>query len=58
MTETHTEMPRLLRPEFLIMLHEAASEAQDEQHPLLHRWGLHLMEDWRSLELSAEKFRQ
>jgi len=51
-------MPRLLRPEFLIMLHEAASEAQDEQHPLLHRWGLHLMEDWRSLELSAEKFRQ
>ena len=43
--------------ELLIVLHDAASRMAQDPNPLIANWGRHLLEDWRSLELLAEKQR-
>ena len=54
--ETHT-LDTPIPPDLLIKMHECAVALIAEDNILLHNWGLHLMEDWRSLELLAEKHR-
>ena len=44
-------------PAFLIALHDTAAALSGEKDMVLNSWGLHLMNDWRSLELIAERYR-
>jgi len=41
----------------LIALHQNARHMAQDANPLIANWGRHLLEDWRSLELLAEKQR-
>jgi hypothetical protein len=41
----------------LVRLHEDALLLQDASETLLRHWGNHLLADWRSLELLAERER-
>lgn len=43
--------------ELLVLLHATGLQLTQQKSVLLHTWGLHLLEDWRSLELLAEKYR-
>lgn len=41
----------------LVRLHEDALQLQECSEILLRHWGTHLLADWRSLELLAERER-
>jgi hypothetical protein len=43
--------------EFLRALHQLAVRLERSPEQVLHFWGVHLLEDWKSLSLIGEKFR-
>jgi hypothetical protein len=47
----------IISARLLEVLHDEAVRLQTASSPLLANWGRHLLEDWRSLELLAEKQR-
>jgi hypothetical protein len=49
-TEVVPELGRLL-----VLLHEVGTQLTESSNPLKRRWGAHLLEDWRSLELLEQK---
>ena len=51
--EVETPIP----PDLLIRMHDVAVELIAQDNILLHNWGLHIMDDWRSLEILAEHYR-
>ena len=51
----HSESP--IPPPLLILMHDVGMLLESEDNILLHNWGLHLLQDWRSLELLAERYR-
>ena len=53
--EPEVESP--IPPDLLIRMHDVAAKLVEERNMTLHSWGLHLMEDWRGLELLAEHYR-
>ena len=44
-------------PDLLLRMHDVGVQLESEDNILLHNWGLHLLQDWRSLELLAERYR-
>jgi len=44
-------------PELLKTMHDDGVRLSASTDPVLFRWGIHLLEDWRSLELIAERYR-
>jgi hypothetical protein len=48
---------QVIPAQLLTLMHDVAVELEAHPNILLHNWGLHLMEDWRSLELLAEQYR-
>jgi hypothetical protein len=53
--EVQVENP--IPPDLLIRMHDVAVQLVASDNVLLHNWGLHMLDDWRSLELLAEKYR-
>jgi hypothetical protein len=47
----------VIADELLRTLHDHAIVLSTSPNPLVANWGRHLLEDWRSLELIAEKQR-
>jgi hypothetical protein len=43
--------------QLLIEMHRCAQQLLASESALLRSWGEHLMQDWRSLELIAERHR-
>ena len=41
-------------PELLVLMHAAAVELEASDNLLEHHWGVHLLDDWKSLMLLAE----
>lgn len=56
MTDT-SDTEVIISARLLEVLHDEAVRLQTASSPLLANWGRHLLEDWRSLELLAEKQR-
>lgn len=44
----------LISERFLIALFETGARFAESQEGVLHWWGLHLLEDWKSLSLLAQ----
>lgn len=42
----------------LVLMHQVGYELSLSESAMLHHWGLHLVEDWRTLELIAEKLHE
>jgi len=42
----------------LASMHAVGTELSESQNQMRKHWGLHLLEDWRSLELLADKLRE
>lgn len=40
----------------LVWLHAAGLALEDSADPVLHHWGKHLLEDWRSLDLLDQRY--
>ena len=55
MTETHVSTP--IPPDLLMRMHDVAAQLEASDKIVLRKWGVHLMEDWRTLELLAEQYR-
>jgi hypothetical protein len=47
----------VISDQLLTVLHDQAVRLISSPNPLLANWGGHLLEDWRSLELLAERQR-
>jgi hypothetical protein len=47
----------IIAERLLTVLHDEGGRLTEAHSPLLANWGRHLLEDWRSLELLAEKQR-
>jgi hypothetical protein len=47
----------IIADRLLQVLHDEAIRLETSSNPLLGNWGRHLLEDWRSLELLAERQR-
>ena len=47
----------IISARLLSILHDEAVRLTTSPSPLVANWGRHLLEDWRSLELLAEKQR-
>jgi len=57
MSEANTDVDEVISGQFLIALHDQAVRMVASTNPLIANWGRHLLEDWRSLELLAERQR-
>jgi hypothetical protein len=51
----HVEGP--ISAQLLLEMHAGAQRLLATRSPLLRSWGEHLLQDWRSLELLAERYR-
>jgi hypothetical protein len=54
---TRDEAEVIISGRLLQVLHDEAVRLSEAPSPLLANWGRHLLEDWRTLELLAEKQR-
>ena len=44
-----TTVPQL--SQLLVLMHDVGNQLTESTNPVLKRWGLHLLSDWRSLDL-------